>query len=81
MPLAVLVSANILPLVAIRRKKKRQMRLWKSSSIALLMHQTEGFENELAKLSNLEDLEEFANELTVELQSQGGRGFKYVKVF
>lgn len=81
LPIIVLLSVNILLVVVILRNRKRQMRLWKSSSIALLLHQTQGFENEFSRLSNLEDLEEFANELTVQLKTQPGQGSKFVKVY
>ena len=82
LPLAVLSCTILLLAGSIIRDKKGATRIWKSSSIALLVHSLQGFDQQGENLSDLEKMDTFARAIKVRLEICGdsGLGYTFVKV-
>jgi hypothetical protein len=80
LPLAVLAATAALLAVTICHNRGGTARIWKSSSIALLVHPLQGCDQHEAQLSSLETMEEFARGVKVQLERCGGSGLGYTFV-
>ncbi|KAK3681309.1 hypothetical protein B0T22DRAFT_540208 [Podospora appendiculata] len=74
LPLAVLGLVGVLLVVTILGNGKRKTRIWKSSSIAMLVHPLHGWGEDELRFRSLAEMESFADGVRVRLEDGGGTG-------
>ncbi|KAK3326990.1 hypothetical protein B0T19DRAFT_460012 [Cercophora scortea] len=74
LPLAVLGLVVVLLGVTILGNGKRKTRIWKSSSIAMLVHPLHGWGKDELRFRSLAEVESFADGVRVRLEDGGGTG-------
>lgn len=80
LPLAVLTCVCCLLAITIRTNTRRQATVWKSSSIAVLLHNVDGLNETDLPLDTLEELVKLADRTDVILENAGDRRLRVVRL-
>ncbi|KAK1749690.1 hypothetical protein QBC47DRAFT_440044 [Echria macrotheca] len=79
LPLGVLAGAGLLLGGTVHKARRSKARIWKGSSLAVLLHPLKGCEEHAASVGTLEEIHDFASNVCVKLErDESGIGYAFV---